>query len=104
MISTNTGGEGGIRTPDTVSPVRRIQLQNSCASRDANCGHEIKLTESLAARPLHCSKRLEGASKSKCAEICRDSRQDRSGEIGTSGDCAKPAVCLPGSAMWSGGS
>ena len=51
------GGEGGIRTPDTVSPVRRIQLQNSCASRDANCGHEIKLTESLAAPLLEETRR-----------------------------------------------
>src|ERR1700740_2927887 len=57
MISTSTGGEGGIRTPDTVSPVRRIQLQNSCASRDANCGHEIKLTESLAAPLLEETRR-----------------------------------------------
>ena len=51
------GGEGGIRTHDTVSPVRRIQLQNSCASRDANCGHEIKLTESLAAPLLEETRR-----------------------------------------------
>jgi hypothetical protein len=48
-LASTIGGEGGIRTHGTVSPIRRIQLQNSCASRDANCGHEIKLTESLAA-------------------------------------------------------
>jgi hypothetical protein len=40
---------GGIRTHGTVSPLRRIQPQNFCASRDASYGHEIRLTESSAA-------------------------------------------------------
>ena len=54
-LGSLAGGESGIRTHGTVSPLRRIQLQNSCASRDANCGHGIKLTESLAAPLLRAS-------------------------------------------------
>ena len=48
-LGSLAGGESGIRTHGTVSPLRRIQLQSSGVSRDANCGHEIKLTASLAA-------------------------------------------------------
>src|ERR1700747_3640512 len=48
----------GFEPPIRFRPSGAIQLQNSCAtSRDANCGHEIKLTEFLAAPLLEETRR-----------------------------------------------
>ena len=76
-------------------------IQNSCASRDANCGHEIKLAESLAARLLE--EALPRANAQKYAEIPQDRSAARSGartiELGTIGgvfvwlgDAVKPVA------------